>query len=133
MYGGQRVAVKLLPCDLLTAPEPAVYDAVGGSPAAACPPAGGAKQPDEAKVEGEGIRQPREQAARALDTFTQEVEVLGRCQHPNVVRLLAACLDPPQPCLVMELMETSLDRLVHAKGAPLLAISIVRMNRREGC
>ncbi|EFJ41152.1 hypothetical protein VOLCADRAFT_98940 [Volvox carteri f. nagariensis] len=45
-------------------------------------------------------------------TFAQEVEVLGRCCHPNVVRLLAACIQPPQFCLVMELMETSLQRLV---------------------
>ncbi|KXZ43210.1 hypothetical protein GPECTOR_97g748 [Gonium pectorale] len=52
----------------------------------------------------------------ALATFTQEVEVLGRCDHPNVVRLLAACVRPPRLCLVMELMDTSLDRLLH--GGP---------------
>ncbi|PNH05977.1 putative serine/threonine-protein kinase, partial [Tetrabaena socialis] len=50
-----------------------------------------------------------------LQTFEQEVEVLGRCEHPNVVRLLAACLQPPRLCLVMELMETSLDRVLHGR------------------
>ncbi|GIL70576.1 hypothetical protein Vretifemale_1304, partial [Volvox reticuliferus] len=126
MYGGQRVAVKLLPCDVPMAPEPVADSAAGGLPAAACSPAGGEKQADEVKVEeGSGVRQPRNQAAHALQTFAQEVEVLGRCQHPNVVRLLAACLGPPQPCLVMELMETSLDQLVHAKGAPPLSMSMV--------
>ncbi|KXZ52736.1 hypothetical protein GPECTOR_8g129 [Gonium pectorale] len=39
-----------------------------------------------------------------IRSFAQEVEVLGRCDHPNVVRLLAACLTPPRLCLVMELM-----------------------------
>ncbi|GLC33776.1 hypothetical protein PLESTF_001180300 [Pleodorina starrii] len=48
-----------------------------------------------------------------LRSFAQEVEVLCRCQHPNVVRLLAACLTPPRVCLVMELMETSLERLMY--------------------
>ncbi|KAG2486655.1 hypothetical protein HYH03_014711 [Edaphochlamys debaryana] len=48
-------------------------------------------------------------------TFAQEVEVLSRCRHPNVVRLLAACLTPPRFCLVMELMEASLDDLMYGK------------------
>ncbi|GIL55575.1 hypothetical protein Vafri_11130 [Volvox africanus] len=46
-------------------------------------------------------------------TLKQEVEVLARCQHPNIVRLLAASLQAPRCCLVMELMETSLDRLLY--------------------
>ncbi len=48
--------------------------------------------------------------------FAREVEVLGRCRHPNVVRLLAACLTPPKLCLVLELMETSLDRVLYGGG-----------------
>ncbi len=84
LYGGQRVAVKLM------------ADALAGA------------APSES----------------LLRSFAAEVEVLGRCRHPNVVRLLAACLGPPQPCLVMELMETSLDRLLHggadSPGVPAL-------------
>ncbi|KAG2425171.1 hypothetical protein HXX76_013925 [Chlamydomonas incerta] len=49
----------------------------------------------------------------AVDSLRQEVEVLGRCAHPNVVKLLAVCLTPPRLCLVMELMETNLYRLLH--------------------
>jgi hypothetical protein len=44
-------------------------------------------------------------------------QVLSRCSHPNIVRLLAACVTPPRLCLVMELMETSLDRLIHRDPA----------------
>ncbi|GIL55537.1 hypothetical protein Vafri_11098 [Volvox africanus] len=55
-------------------------------------------------------------AKKSLEaTLKQEVEVLARCQHPNIVRLLAASLQAPRFCLVMELMETSLDRLLYAK------------------
>ncbi|PNH10401.1 putative serine/threonine-protein kinase [Tetrabaena socialis] len=59
---------------------------------------------------------------RFLRSFAQEVEVLGRCNHPNVVRLLAACLDPPRPCLVMELMECSLERLLYGETGQLLPL-----------
>ncbi|GIL44229.1 hypothetical protein Vafri_1741 [Volvox africanus] len=51
-----------------------------------------------------------------LTSLQQEVQVLGRCCHVNVVRLLAACLTPPQVCLVMELMDTSLDRLLYGRN-----------------
>ncbi|KXZ55180.1 hypothetical protein GPECTOR_3g326 [Gonium pectorale] len=60
-----------------------------------------------------------------LDSFAQEVEVLGRCHHPNVVRLLAACLTPPRQCLVLELMETSLERLLY--GQPCGTVLPLRM------
>ncbi|PNH11514.1 putative serine/threonine-protein kinase [Tetrabaena socialis] len=52
-------------------------------------------------------------------SFAQELEVLGRCEHPNILRILAACLTPPRPCLVMELMDTSLDKMLHGKLLPL--------------
>ncbi len=50
---------------------------------------------------------------KAAHALAQEVEVLARCQHPNVVRLLAVCLTPPRVCLVMELMGTSLDKMLY--------------------
>ncbi|PNH10501.1 Serine/threonine-protein kinase HT1 [Tetrabaena socialis] len=37
-------------------------------------------------------------------SFAQELEVLGRCQHPNILHMLAVCLTPPRPCLVMEVL-----------------------------
>ncbi|KXZ47611.1 hypothetical protein GPECTOR_34g770 [Gonium pectorale] len=49
----------------------------------------------------------------ASRTFAQEVAVLARVRHPNVIRLLAACLRPPRPCLVMELMDTSLEKMLY--------------------
>ncbi|KAG2486904.1 hypothetical protein HYH03_014404 [Edaphochlamys debaryana] len=52
----------------------------------------------------------------ALASFATEVSVLGRCSHPNIVRLLAACLSPPRMCLVFEIMEVSLERLVFGRG-----------------
>jgi serine/threonine protein kinase len=79
MYGGQRVAVKV------------VRDMLAGGSGGAC--------------------------EKITTTFAQEVEVMGRCRHANVVRLLAACMEPPRLCLVMELMETSLQRLVFGHTA----------------
>ncbi|KXZ53739.1 hypothetical protein GPECTOR_6g656 [Gonium pectorale] len=66
-------------------------------------------------------------AASNAQTLAQEVEVLARCQHPNVIRLLAASLEPPRPCLVMELMDTSLERLLYEQreGPRLLPLPAV--------
>ncbi|PNH02754.1 putative serine/threonine-protein kinase [Tetrabaena socialis] len=50
---------------------------------------------------------------------------MGRCQHPNIVRIMAACLKPPRPFLVMELMDTALDKLMYAKGPTLLPLDLV--------
>ncbi|KAG2498471.1 hypothetical protein HYH03_003724 [Edaphochlamys debaryana] len=60
-------------------------------------------------------------------SFAQEVEVLGRCCHPNVVRLLAACVQPPRMLLVMELMETSLERVVYCTPPVLIPLPKVLM------
>ncbi|KAG2434669.1 hypothetical protein HXX76_007562 [Chlamydomonas incerta] len=54
--------------------------------------------------------------AALVKSMQQEVGVLGRCSHPNAVRRIAACLDPHQPCLVMELCETSLEALGFNRG-----------------
>ncbi|GLC34089.1 hypothetical protein PLESTM_000151900 [Pleodorina starrii] len=65
--------------------------------------------------------------------FRQEAEVLGRCCHSNVVRLLAACVTPPRLCLVMELMETSLERLIYAGRTALLPLPTVLHIAAEVC
>ncbi|PNH04148.1 putative serine/threonine-protein kinase [Tetrabaena socialis] len=65
---------------------------------------------------------------RFMLSFAQELEVLGRCEHPNIVRLLAASLRPPpgrSPCLVMEYMETSLDKLLYTSRQQLLPMPLV--------
>ncbi|KAG2450635.1 hypothetical protein HYH02_004475 [Chlamydomonas schloesseri] len=48
-----------------------------------------------------------------IATLEQEVQVLARVQHANIVSLLAANLTPPNVCLVMERLDTSLDRLLY--------------------
>ncbi|KAG2433366.1 hypothetical protein HXX76_008427 [Chlamydomonas incerta] len=63
---------------------------------------------------------PSQAAAHADDlyeSFMQEVDVLGRCDHPNIARLYAACLTPPKLALVMELADTSLDKLLFREYA----------------
>eukprot|EP00899_Mesostigma_viride_P013379 jgi/Mesvir1/22041/Mv18606-RA.1 len=40
-----------------------------------------------------------------ISSFANEVRVLSRIQHPRTVRLQGFCLQPPNICIVMELME----------------------------
>ncbi|KXZ47203.1 hypothetical protein GPECTOR_37g209 [Gonium pectorale] len=74
----------------------------------------------EPRVGGPAAAEEARRAAlreeRQVQLFAAEVAVLGRCDHPNVVRLLAACLTPPRLCLVMERCETSLERLMYGGG-----------------
>ncbi|KAG2493118.1 hypothetical protein HYH03_008547 [Edaphochlamys debaryana] len=88
LYRGERVAVKVLDTGLA--------------------PSGAGSH---------GGRCDGEEWAALRSLLMQEVEVLGRVSHPNVVRLLAACVEPPRLALVMELCETSLERLIYDAGS----------------
>ncbi|KAG2496743.1 hypothetical protein HYH03_005152 [Edaphochlamys debaryana] len=64
--------------------------------------------------------------------FVQELDLLARCEHPNVVRLLAASLAPPRPFIVLELMEISLDKLLYGSEKPaVLPVHLVLHIARE--
>ncbi|KAG2493117.1 hypothetical protein HYH03_008546 [Edaphochlamys debaryana] len=91
LYQGERVAVKVLDTGLAPAGP-------GVGPEGACCTFGG-------------------DWAALRSVLLQEIEVLGRVSHPNVVRLLAACVEPPRLALVMELCETSLERLIYDAGS----------------
>ncbi|KAG2488607.1 hypothetical protein HYH03_012924 [Edaphochlamys debaryana] len=54
--------------------------------------------------------------AQRTASIVQELETLARCEHPNVVKLLAASLAPPRPFVVLEHMDYSLDRLLYGGG-----------------
>ncbi|KAG2491510.1 hypothetical protein HYH03_010087 [Edaphochlamys debaryana] len=69
-----------------------------------------------------------EDAAVVVRSFEQELEVLARCTHPCIVRVLAACAKPPRPCIVMERMEMSLERLLYGKPDTLLPLPVVVAN-----
>ncbi|KAG2427829.1 hypothetical protein HXX76_012150 [Chlamydomonas incerta] len=97
LYRGQRVAVKLIKDVLIPLGMHHIHNMTsrssGGSTAA-----GGRAD----------MRQAR--------AFAQEVEILARCRHPNIVQLLAANLNPPRVCLVMERMDCSLAHLLRPHG-----------------
>ncbi|KAG2441143.1 hypothetical protein HXX76_003995 [Chlamydomonas incerta] len=104
-FKGERVAVKLLLMDRL-----GLGLGGGGLPSGAAAGTGG----------GSGHR-GQDQYVLA---FVREVEILGRIDHANVVRLLAASVEPPRLALVMELMDCSLERVLFGAGpgAPLLPL-----------
>ncbi|KXZ54421.1 hypothetical protein GPECTOR_5g75 [Gonium pectorale] len=131
-YRGEAVAVKILDGGLLL-----MGQAAGQGPTAWPPPAAAAAAataatrqelppPAEAAVvaaTGRGI------GSNGVDgCLAQELAVLARCQqHPNIVRLLAANVQPPHVCLVLELMDTSLERVMYGgpKGPVLLPLETV--------
>ena len=65
--------------------------------------------------------------------FRQEVEVLGRCTHANVVRLLGTGLVPPLPFLVLEHMPMSLHDLIYDAAQPLPLEKVLRIGRDVAC
>ncbi|KAG2422246.1 hypothetical protein HYH02_015469 [Chlamydomonas schloesseri] len=119
-YQGQPVAVKLLLRSIQQQQQPGPAPApAGGGGGAARGPAGQQQGPDDAG-NGGGDNGGDEGAAleqEHLLSFVQEVQILGRISHPNVIKLLAACVVPPRLALVMELMECSLEKLVFSGAA----------------
>ena len=58
-------------------------------------------------------------APRILGMLKSEVLVTARLAHPRLVRLVGACLDPPDMCLVLEFVEHgSLRDLLDREDAP---------------
>jgi len=54
---------------------------------------------------------------RNLQSFQHEMSVLASISHPNVVRLLCGCLEPPTVCLVEELLPGNLHTRLHVRQA----------------
>jgi serine/threonine protein kinase len=52
-----------------------------------------------------------------MEDFCNEISILSRLRHPNVILFLGACMKPPHLSLVTEYMEMgSLYYLIHASG-----------------
>lgn len=45
--------------------------------------------------------------------YMDELLVMSRVKHSNIVRFLGACMTPPNLCFIMELCETSLFHILH--------------------
>ena len=58
------------------------------------------------------------QLTRSFATvFLTEAECLSHCRHPHIVRFVGGCVAPPLVCLVMEVCDSSVHRLLHPRGA----------------
>lgn len=51
--------------------------------------------------------------ADAVDLFCREVKLLSKLRHPNVILLMAACMEPENMCMVMELCRADLFSVLH--------------------
>ncbi|KAK6150008.1 hypothetical protein DH2020_017533 [Rehmannia glutinosa] len=52
-----------------------------------------------------------------IEDFCNEISILSRIRHPNVILFLGACMEPPRLSIVTEYMEMgSLYYLIHASG-----------------
>ncbi|KXZ46377.1 hypothetical protein GPECTOR_44g53 [Gonium pectorale] len=120
-----RAQAAMAPLGAMPDPTPP-----GASPAGPDAPGGISTEPARGAPAGSaalGANDPSVQAAfpEAIHNFAHELAVLARCQHPNVLRLLAACVQPPRYCLVMERMETSLAKLLYGRPGVLLPMDEV--------
>eukprot|EP00198_Chlamydomonas_reinhardtii_P009980 XP_001699317.1 predicted protein [Chlamydomonas reinhardtii] len=136
IYAGRRVAVKLIDTGLLL-PAAAAAAQLGkgqppSQPAAAWayvsrgdddPTAADVAAPHIGAASTAGSTEAEVQQG-LIAALGQEVEVLARVRHHNIVQLLAANLRPPHVCLVMERMDTSLDRLLYKDPDRPLPLSL---------
>ena len=47
--------------------------------------------------------------------YMDELLVMSKVKHSNIVRFVGACMTPPNLCFVMELCECSLYKLLHVE------------------
>ncbi|CEG46602.1 tkl protein kinase [Plasmopara halstedii] len=59
--------------------------------------------------------------------FMDELLVMSKLKHPNVVNLIGACLEPPKLCMVMELCDFSLHHLLHGTNTYLSSQQMTRI------
>lgn len=67
--------------------------------------------------------------AGALETLQQEVSILSRIRHPNIVKFYGGCLHPPTVFIVEELMEKDLSSLVHGSEMLLALDDVLRIGK----
>ncbi|KAJ9524154.1 hypothetical protein QJQ45_004878 [Haematococcus lacustris] len=67
----------------------------------------------QATYQGQQIAIKMFVAGADLRSFSQEISILGRTAHPNIVRLLGACFSVDQVALLEELCHGSLDELMY--------------------
>ena len=65
--------------------------------------------------------------AFGASALANELQVLARCDHKNIVRLLGAGLSSPTPFLVMEYMPYSLHDVVYDTTVPLPLDKVLRI------
>ena len=51
--------------------------------------------------------------------YMDELLVMSKVKHQNIVGFLGACMTPPNLCFIMELCECSLYQLLHVERMPL--------------
>jgi hypothetical protein len=56
----------------------------------------------------------------------QEVQILSRVRHPNIVRFYGGSISPPNVFIVEELMQQDLSNLIHVSRAPLTLDEVLR-------
>ncbi|CAK5221495.1 unnamed protein product [Aphanomyces euteiches] len=59
--------------------------------------------------------------------FMDELHVMSKLNHPNVVAFIGACLEAPNLCFVMELCTMSMYELLHTTNDPISVASLVTM------
>lgn len=59
--------------------------------------------------------------------YMDELLVMSKVKHSNIVKFMGACMTPPNLCFVMELCETSLFKLVHVERIDFSLSETVQM------
>lgn len=61
------------------------------------------------------------------DSLQQELCILSRLRHPNIVQVLGGCIHPPDMFIVEELLDSSLDSSIHRRSSPMPVEEVVKI------
>ena len=82
--------------------------------------------------DSKGSEKKELEKSSAFRSFLREIQLMSQLRHPNITTFYGACLVPPNYCMVMEYLPTSLQHLMKGRVLPLQDVRRIALDIAVG-